>query len=109
MKKAVALALILLSLLACGPRKKDWRTKPLSVAGEKIYLLKGTIVSRDASDNSLRVDHQAIPGFMEAMTMDYPVRGTAVTDLPPDKAPITAKLHVTGTTYWLTNVTPAAR
>lgn len=109
MKKALALALILLCLVACGPRKRDWRSKPLSVAGEKIYILKGKIVSRDAGDNSLRIDHEAIPNFMEAMTMDYPVRGAAVASLPADKTTVTAKLHVLETTYWVTDVRPAAR
>ena len=109
MKKGLVLALILLCLVACAPKKKDWRTKPLSVAGEKIYVLKGKIVSRDASDNSLRVDHETIPGFMEAMTMDYPVRGAEVASLPADKMPVTAKLHVIETTYWITDVRPAGR
>jgi protein SCO1/2 len=109
MKKAVTLALILVFPLACGEKKHDWRAKPLSVAGEKIYVLKGKIVARDAGDNSLRINHEAIPGFMEAMTMDYPVRGTAVSALPADQTPITAKLHVIETSYWITDVRPAAR
>ena len=107
MKRVVVLILILVLLPACSPKKRDWRTKPLSVVGEKIYVLKGKIVARDASENSLRVDHEAIPGFMEAMTMDYPVRGAEVTKLPTDKTPVTATLHVTDSTYWLTDVTAA--
>ena len=109
MKKGIVLALILVCLVACGGKRKDWRTKPLSVAGEKAYVLKGTIVARDASENSLRIDHEAIPGFMEAMTMDYPVRGAGVSSLPADKTAIAAKLHVIETSYWITDVRPAAR
>ena len=99
MRRAVVLASLVLLALACAKPEK-----PLSEKGEKLYTLKGTIVSRDASDNSLRVDHQAIPGYMEAMTMDYPVRGAKVAELPPDKATVEARLHVTDDRYWITDV-----
>lgn len=99
MRRAVVLASLLLLALACARQEK-----PLSEKGEKLYTLKGTIVSRDVSDNSLRVDHQAIPGYMEAMTMDYPVRGAKVAQLPPDKARVEARLHVTDDRYWITDV-----
>jgi hypothetical protein len=62
------------------------------------------IVGRDAADNTLRLDHEAIPGYMEAMTMDYPVRGAAVASLPPDKSRVEAKLHVREERAWLTDV-----
>ena len=99
MRRAVVLASLVLLLLACAKAEK-----PLSEPGEKLYTLKGTILSRDASDNSVRVDHEAIPGFMEAMTMDYPVRGAKVGELPPDKAKIEARLHVNDDKYWITDV-----
>ena len=97
------MVVVLLSALAfaCSPAKEE---KPLSVKGEKVYELKGTIVAREAKDNTLRVDHQAIPGFMEAMTMDYSVHGAKVAELPADGARIRAKLHVTDSGYWLTDV-----
>jgi hypothetical protein len=66
--------------------------------------MRGVVLSRSADDNSLRVDHEAIAGFMEAMTMDYPVRGAQVAALPADKSRIEAKLHVTDRSYWITDV-----
>jgi len=102
MRRSAALALIALLLAACGDRSKQ--EKPLSVPGEKLYALEGRITGRDAPSNLLRVDHKAIPGYMEAMTMDYPVRGAAVQSLPTDNSRITARLHVTDTAYWLTDV-----
>jgi protein SCO1/2 len=102
MRRALLLASLVLLSFACGKQQK-----PLSEPGEKLYTLKGTILSRDASDNSLRVDHEAVPGFMEAMTMDYPVRGAKVAQLPPDKAKVEAKLHVHDERYWLTDVKKA--
>jgi protein SCO1/2 len=101
MRRVVVLAtLVLLSSLACAKQHE----KPLDEKGEKIYVLKGKILSRDASDNSLRLDHEAIPGFMEAMTMDYPVRGAKVAQLPPDKSKVEARLHVADEKYWITDV-----
>lgn len=103
MRRSAALALIAILLLAaCGDRGK--KEKPLSVPGEKLYTVEGRILGRDAASNQLRVDHKAIPGYMEAMTMDYPVRGAAVQSLPTDNSRITARLHVTDTAYWLTDV-----
>ena len=103
MRRSAVLALIVVLLLAsCGDRGK--KEKPLSVPGEKLYTLKGVIVSRDASDNAVRVNHEAIPGYMEAMTMDYSVRGADVKALPPDNSHIQAKLHVAGDAYWVTDV-----
>jgi hypothetical protein len=66
--------------------------------------VRGIVMSRNAEDNSLNLDHEAIPGFMEAMTMDYVVRGAKVATLPPDKSRIEAKLHVTDRSYWITDV-----
>jgi protein SCO1/2 len=99
MRRAAVLASLVLLAVACAEKEK-----PLSEAGEKLYTLKGKIVGRDVSDNSLRVDHQAIPGYMEAMTMDYPVRGAKVAQLPPDKTVVEARLHVTEDRYWITDV-----
>ena len=96
-------ALIVVLALALGACEAD-APKPLSEPGERLYTFRGTVLSRNASDNSLRVDHEAIPGFMEAMTMDYNVRGAKVGALPPDKSRIEAKLHVTDHGYWITDV-----
>jgi len=101
MKRALAIALLLVAACACQPQATE---KPQSVAGEKLYALKGKIVSRSAADNTLQIDHEAIPGFMDAMTMDYTVRGAKVAELPPDGSRITAKLHATDTAYWITDV-----
>jgi protein SCO1/2 len=102
MRKTALIASLLLLVLACSGSENT--AKPLSEKGEKLYTLKGKILSRDASDNSLRIDHEAIPGFMEAMTMDYPVRGAKVAQLPPDHVKIEARLHINDDKYWITDV-----
>jgi protein SCO1/2 len=101
MKRLSFLLLIVALLLACGDREQP---KPLSEPGEKLYVVRGVILSRDAERNTLNVDHEAIPGFMEAMIMDYAVRGAKVEALPGNKKRIEAKLHVTERSYWITDV-----
>ena len=103
MKRALIVVAVLL-LAACSGSEKE---KPLSEDGEKLYDIRGKILARDAGDNTLRLDHERIEGFMDAMVMDYSVRGAKVAELPPDNAKVTAKLHVTDNGYWLTDVKAA--
>jgi protein SCO1/2 len=100
MKRPI-LFLLFVAILACADREQP---KPLSEPGEKLYVVRGVILSRDAERNTLNVDHEAIPGFMEAMIMDYAVRGAKVAELPADKKRIEAQLHVTERAYWITDV-----
>lgn len=88
-------------LLACSP---DPPPKPLSEPGEKLYTVRGVILSRRASDNTVHMDHEEIPGFMTAMKMDYAVRGADVAKLPADGKRVEARLHVTERAYWITDV-----
>jgi protein SCO1/2 len=98
----VAVVVAALFVLACAKAKIE--KQPLSEPGETVYPLRGVVVGRDVADNTLRVDHEQIPGYMEAMTMDYPVRGVAVAALPADKSRVEAKLHVHDDRVWLTDV-----
>jgi protein SCO1/2 len=103
MKRAF-LVVVTAFLLACSA---DEAPKPLSEAGEKLYTVRGKILSRDAAENTLHMDHEAIPGFMEAMVMDYGVRGAKVAELPADGKRVEARLHVTERAYWITDVRAA--
>ena len=98
--KRVAILFVVFFLFACTEEKP----KPLSEPGERLYTVRGIVLSRNAADNSLRLDHEEIPGFMAAMTMDYSVRGAEVKTLPADRKRIEAKLHVTDRAYWVTDV-----
>jgi protein SCO1/2 len=40
----------------------------------KVYKLRGKVVSINVAKSEVTVDHEAIPGFMEAMTMPYKVK-----------------------------------
>jgi protein SCO1 len=42
-----------------------------SASNAKVYKLRGTVVSTDAARGEVTLDHEAIPGYMDAMTMPY--------------------------------------
>jgi protein SCO1/2 len=98
----IARTLLVAALVAgCMGRESE---KPVTEPGEKLYTVRGRILSRSATENTIRTDHEAIPGFMPAMVMDYSVRGQDVARLPPDNSRFEARLHVTDRAYWITDV-----
>ena len=63
----------------------------------KTYHLRGKIVSTDPSTGEMTISHEAIPGFMEAMTMPYRLKNPGImSDLHPGDV-ITADLFVSQT------------
>ena len=104
MKRAILCLFLILA--ACSQDVKPTPITETSEKGEKLYVIRGIVKSRNPNDNSLSLDHEAVPGFMGAMQMDYVVRGPSVDTLPKDNSRIEAKLHVTGTGYWITDVKP---
>jgi len=98
-----AVVLTLAMLVACA---NEPPAPPVTEPGEKLYTVRGTILSRRVSDNTVDMDHDDIPGFMPAMRMDYRVRGTEVGKLPADGKRVEARLHVTEHAYWITDVKP---
>lgn len=101
--KRAAIAPLLFALLIASCAEE----KPVSEPGEKLYPLRGIIIAR-AGENGLRIEHETIPGYMVAMTMEFPVRGADVDELPPNQTRIDATLHVMPQRFWITDVKPAA-
>lgn len=105
MREVLPVVVAVATLLGCEANREP--PKPVDVAGQRLYRLTGTIVGRSSGDNTVRVDHERVPGFMDAMTMDFSVRGAAVGTLPPDGTRIEARLHGADGAYWLSDVRPA--
>ena len=47
-------------------------------ANTKEFTLKGTVVAVDADANQVTLQHEAVPGFMEAMTMPYKLQDAQI-------------------------------
>ncbi|HSE63386.1 MAG TPA: SCO family protein [Thermoanaerobaculia bacterium] len=67
--------LLVLAPVACGKRETEKRP-PAAAVGPfvKRYTLKGVVRKVDPPNREITVEHEAIPGFMEGMTMIFPVR-----------------------------------
>jgi protein SCO1 len=71
---------------------------------EQYFKLRGVVVSVDRPNMQIVVKHEAIPGFMQAMTMGYPVEDeTALKKLAPGDQ-ITARVVVGAQGMWLDNI-----
>lgn len=44
----------------------------------KVYHLRGKVVSTNSTTGEVTLDHEAIPGFMEAMTMPYKLKDPSI-------------------------------
>lgn len=78
-----------------------------SSANAKRYPIKGKVVSVDKAAKKAQIDHEAIPDYMPAMTMDFAIHEDWVwSELTPG-SDIRAELVVDNTAkdpYWLENV-----
>jgi protein SCO1/2 len=76
--------LVLLVLAGCHSGQKQpsqptsSQNHPIGEFERKIYKLRGKVVSTDASKGEVTVNHEAIPGFMEAMTMPYKLMDASI-------------------------------
>jgi protein SCO1/2 len=86
---------LLACLLAAGcHRASQPGAQSDSASNYKVYKLRGKIISTDASTGNIVISHDAIPGFMDAMTMPYRVKNANIIgDLHPGDV-ITADLMI---------------
>src|SRR3954454_18272192 len=66
LRQSLVLTLFLAVELACG-------SKPESKGSARHYTVTGRVMGLDAKNQTVSLDAAAIPGYMEAMRMDYPV------------------------------------
>jgi Copper binding periplasmic protein CusF len=72
-RSLTGLILLLLASLACGH-------KPEAKGPARHYQLRGRVVSLNRKDQTASIDAAEIPGYMEAMKMDYPIASKAEFD-----------------------------
>jgi len=102
----IAFVLPLLAVLISCNKTSNQSTAqgPTQTASAKRYHLKGKVVSVDKQSKMANIDSEAIPDFMEAMTMPYNVKPESDLDkLKPGDA-ITADVVVQDEKAWLENI-----
>ena len=99
------LTIFLLSILLFTACQKA--ETPTASANAKRYKLKGKVITVDKAKKKAEIDHQEIPGFMDAMTMSFPIKADWVWDDLKPGAEVIADLVVDNTAdepFWLENI-----
>lgn len=100
----ITLLLFLMTLVYCNKAPNQVTAQSSGNTAAKRYHLKGKIVSIDKPSKMAVIDAEAIPGFMEAMTMPYLVKpGSELDKLSPGDT-ITADVVVQDDNGWLENI-----
>lgn len=102
MKRRHLLAAPLAAVAACVRKPEE----PAASGPVNRYPLRGVVLSVDPKTKSASIRHEDIPGFMEAMTMDFPVKK------PEDLARLAPGAAITATLcqrpsdyeYWIEEV-----
>ena len=104
MKSLIVPVVVVLAVGGC--QKTAPPGKPVVASSEaKRYPFKGVIRNVDIQKREITVEHEAVPDYMEAMTMDFPVRDDPqVFDILHVGDRIEARLVVDRGDYWLEQV-----
>lgn len=89
----IALALTLTGCTNSGGSAKD-----------KLYDVKGKVVSVDTEKKKITLDHEAIPGLMKAMTMPFDVENPKLLDGLKAGDPVQGKVRREDSKYILTEL-----
>ena len=69
------------------------------------YALRGVVLRLKPDDRVAVIEHQKIEGWMEAMTMEFPVPDAAEYAKLKEGAKIRSTVCVNDMYYWLTSIT----
>jgi Cu/Ag efflux protein CusF len=98
--KILSIVLLAFALCAC----KEKAAKPVSHAPIEKYNLDGMVVSVDPKGHIAKINGQKIEGWMDAMTMDYPINDEAALESLHAGDHITATVFVQDLSFWLGDV-----
>jgi hypothetical protein len=90
------ISILLLAITLCACKDKSASNSPV-----KQYKLDGVVVSLNPQGHIANIDAQKIEGWMDAMTMDYPVKDPAGFDSLHVGDHITATVYAQDLNYWL--------
>lgn len=94
-RKLLVLAVILVVLGGCD-RQREPGANSAAQSSYKVYRLRGKVVSTNSATGEVTLNHDAIPGFMDRMTMPYKLKDQNIlSELHPGDV-LTADLDVSG-------------
>jgi Cu/Ag efflux protein CusF len=73
------------------------------------FPFRGTVVNIDSTAKVASIHNEDVPGWMTAMTMEYPIENAADFQSLHAGDAITATLNVTTDRYWLTDIHKAPK
>jgi Cu/Ag efflux protein CusF len=94
--RILPLVVLLLGLLGCA------RTPPAAPA--KVYPMRGVVVRLDATAQVATIRHEKIDGWMEPMTMDFPVPSKEEFAKLKEGQSVRGEVRVQGLDFQLTSV-----
>jgi protein SCO1 len=103
MRYLILLIFVMASFSGCQQKQEARKASE----NAKRYPLKGKVVSVDRAKKKAKIDHEEIPGFMERMTMDFPLHEDWVWDDLTPGSEVHAELVVDSTAdepYWLEKI-----
>src|SRR5271154_2643663 len=92
------------NVLLCGALLAGCSKLAPPAAKFPVYKMRGTVVAVHTDDKSASIDSEAIPGFMDAMTMEYTIRDSEALSKLKAKDKITAELIADPSGAYLENV-----
>jgi len=99
-RKGLAKLFLLLALVSTSPPA----CKPSATGPEQRYPIKGKVVNVDKRGSVVTVAHEAVPGYMDAMTMPFKLKDPSLLDVMADGDRLQATLVVAGVRSWLEDV-----
>ncbi len=102
----VAILMLVLSLATgCERRPKGQgpTVQPAST-NRQVFDVRGVVIAIKPREKSVEIKHEAVPGYMPAMTMPFDVKDTnELSGLEPGE-PVTFRLLVTDTEGWIEHI-----
>jgi Cu/Ag efflux protein CusF len=102
----IAVACLALALAGCATPKTEEAAKSSAASSgpTKEFQMRGEVTGLDAGGHVATIKHEAIQGFMGAMTMGYPVKDPAEFSKLAVGEPITATVYQSGDDFWIGNI-----
>ncbi len=77
-RRLLASSLLAVVVLAGCRSGQQATTQTPASPSYKVYKLRGKVISTNAATGEVTLDHEAIPGFMDAMTMPYKLKDPSI-------------------------------